>query len=606
MKGSEEIPFDAVLEFVIYVGANIIFSVHSTWSAAIVWFTHSAVLLYTTVGSSPVQYLHAFILCLIVAIVSFMAEVHQLESYKSYVDKHNLMVQLAHKTEEMRALIGNVAHDLKTPLQAFVSELESISDDDADTRDSLRGISDFMLMMINRSIEFTKVQSGHRLKPSMESVNISSCVDWVVTTISHSGKAENVTISTEYDLQGAAEWVITDKHWLLENLLCYMSNAVKFVSDGSITIKVSADFNDSENNQHFNNGQHDIENVSLQPASTASIIDKVRTKFSSPIAPEASSSESEVKYFQNGLKSKAHENVIIFSVIDTGVGISQDKMDGLFQPFFQAQKGAGGTGLGLYALSKRVEALGGEYGVRGRDDGAQGSCFWFSIPYRPDTELTEDSVVAYNHDIRRSHSVPSSQFKISSRRRTFSDANSEIESTEDGIVDDPKPVIEPPPPVMIPSAGMPRVLLVDDSHMIQKASTRALEKDGFHVTSAYNGVECLKQLKEARETGQHFDVVLLDLQMPVLDGFETIKRIREEEQLRDLESGLLDENEEDGGFPTSRALCNNGRRQYVIGLSANSDAESVDCVAAAGMDNFIAKPLRVSSLRKFCEPQIDF
>lgn len=113
MKGSEEIPFDAVLEFVIYVGANIIFSVHSTWSAAIVWFTHSAVLLYTTVGSSPVQYLHAFILCLIVAIVSFMAEVHQLESYKSYVDKHNLMVQLAHKTEEMRALIGNVAHDLK-------------------------------------------------------------------------------------------------------------------------------------------------------------------------------------------------------------------------------------------------------------------------------------------------------------------------------------------------------------------------------------------------------------------------------------------------------------------------------------------------------------
>lgn len=46
----------------------------------------------------------------------------------------------------------------QTPLQAFVSELESISDDDADTRDSLRGISDFMLMMINRSIEFTKVR----------------------------------------------------------------------------------------------------------------------------------------------------------------------------------------------------------------------------------------------------------------------------------------------------------------------------------------------------------------------------------------------------------------------------------------------------------------
>lgn len=441
----------------------------------------------------------------------------------------------------------------------------------------------------------------------MESVNIASCVDWVVTTISHSGKASAVTITTDYDLRGAAEWVITDKHWLLENLLCYMSNAVKFVSDGSIVIKVSADFDDGEHNQSLSR-EDDIENLSLQPTTTATIYDKVRTKFASPIAPEPLSSKSEAKYFENDTKSKAHENLIHFSVTDTGIGISKEKMNGLFQPFFQAQKGAGGTGLGLYALSKRIEALGGKYGVRGRDDGVQGSCFWFSIPYRPDTELTEDSVVAYNNDIRRSHSVPSSQFKIFSRPRAFSDANSEIESTEGAVVEEatPKAFIETAPTNVLPAPGVPRVLLVDDSHMIQKASTRALERDGFHVTSAYNGVECLKLLKEARDTGQHFDVVLLDLQMPVLDGFETIKRIREEESLRDLESGLLDENEEEIAFPTSRALCNNGRRQYVIGLSANSDAESVDCVAEAGMDNFIAKPLKVSSLRKFCEPQKDF
>eukprot|EP00603_Paraphysomonas_imperforata_P003424 CAMPEP_0114439404 /NCGR_PEP_ID=MMETSP0103-20121206/15178_1 /TAXON_ID=37642 ORGANISM="Paraphysomonas imperforata, Strain PA2" /NCGR_SAMPLE_ID=MMETSP0103 /ASSEMBLY_ACC=CAM_ASM_000201 /LENGTH=441 /DNA_ID=CAMNT_0001610159 /DNA_START=59 /DNA_END=1381 /DNA_ORIENTATION=- len=344
-----DLPANAVTSCLISLCLNMIYSVHSSWAAVIVVLAEIVCLFSGIDGNLP---------------------------------------QLEEKNLEMRSLIGNVAHDLKTPLQAIVSELDCISDDDSGTRDSLRGISDFMAMMINRSIDFTKVQSGRNLQPSMESVNIANCVDWVVNTISQSRKESEVTVTTEYDLQGAAEWVITDKHWLLENLLCYMSNAVKFVSDGSITIKVSADFNDSENNQHFNNGQHDIENVSLQPASTASIIDKVRTKFSSPIAPEASSSESEVKYFQNGLKSKAHENVIIFSVIDTGVGISQDKMDGLFQPFFQAQKGAGGTGLGLYALSKRVEALGGEYGVRGRDDGAQGSCFWFSIPYRPDTELT--------------------------------------------------------------------------------------------------------------------------------------------------------------------------------------------------------------------------
>lgn len=121
MKNSDEILFDAVLEFVISVGAHIIFSVHSTWSAAIVWMTHSAVIVYSTVGSGPVQYLHVFMLCLIVAIVSFMAESHQFDSYKSYVEKHNLMMQLARKTEEMRALIGNVAHDLKVRFRGYWS-----------------------------------------------------------------------------------------------------------------------------------------------------------------------------------------------------------------------------------------------------------------------------------------------------------------------------------------------------------------------------------------------------------------------------------------------------------------------------------------------------
>ena len=56
----------------------------------------------------------------------------------------------------------------------------------------------------------------------MESVNISNCIDWVTTTIAQSGKSEAVSINTEYDLKGAVEWVITDKHWLLENLLCYI------------------------------------------------------------------------------------------------------------------------------------------------------------------------------------------------------------------------------------------------------------------------------------------------------------------------------------------------------------------------------------------------
>jgi hypothetical protein len=72
------------------------------------------------------------------------------------------------------------------------------------------------------------------------------------------------------------------------------------------------------------------------------------------------------------------------SIEDTGIGLSVESRKVLFQPFKQVQRMAGGTGLGLFSLSKRMESLGGSRGVAPRRDGLQGSNFWFSFPYRPD------------------------------------------------------------------------------------------------------------------------------------------------------------------------------------------------------------------------------
>ena len=79
--------------------------------------------------------------------------------------------------------------------------------------------------------------------------------------------------------------------------------------------------------------------------------------------------------------------MIRIEIEDSGIGISEDMMSNLFNPFKQAQRLAGGTGLGLYSLAKRIEALGGDYGVNRRSDGQSGSLFWFTIPYRPDVRL---------------------------------------------------------------------------------------------------------------------------------------------------------------------------------------------------------------------------
>lgn len=147
--------------------------------------------------------------------------------------------------------------------------------------------------------------------------------------------------------------------------------------------------------------------------------------------------------------------------------------------------------------------------------------------------------------------------------------------------------------------GVPEksVLVVDDSLIIQKTTSKALQRDGFDVTCAGNGVECLDTM-EIRK----FDFILLDINMPVMDGFETISRIREQENT----SGLL------------------RSRQLVVGFSANSDAGCKQKALAlgkcphandatrktrrivcfdvlclfVGMDAFVEKPLKVSKLKE--------
>jgi hypothetical protein len=75
--------------------------------------------------------------------------------------------------------------------------------------------------------------------------------------------------------------------------------------------------------------------------------------------------------------------LLLFEIEDHGIGISEEVISSLFSPFKQAQRLAGGTGLGLFSLAKRVEALDGMCGARRRKDGENGSVFWFWIPYDP-------------------------------------------------------------------------------------------------------------------------------------------------------------------------------------------------------------------------------
>ena len=226
---------------------------------------------------------------------------------------------------------------------------------------------------------------------------------------------------------------------------------------------------------------------------------------------------------------------------DTGIGVSAEKQHALFTPFAKLQtRCLSGTGIGLYNVQQKCLALKGECGMYLRggggggddDDGPGGSTFWAEVPYTPVTP-------------------PASELPPS-RARAGSAANDE------------------PAEARFPNHT---ALIVDDTSTILKLLTRMLERKQFSVVCAADGAEALERLK-----AQHFNIALLDVQMPRMDGIECVRRLRQWEKSRGEKGGR--------------------RRQLTVALSANSEVEDRAACLEAGMDDFLAKPVTAVELEE--------
>lgn len=245
---------------------------------------------------------------------------------------------------------------------------------------------------------------------------------------------------------------------------------------------------------------------------------------------------------------------LCFAVRDTGIGIPVDRMERLFKSFSQVDSSTsrhyGGTGLGL-AISKRLsEMMGGRMWVESH--GKLGGDY--PAGFLPQLSAGESGSIFY--------------FTVSAIAVSQTSSIS-VDRTPEAPDSIPQPLEAETPSYPL------RILLAEDNVVNQKVALHLLQRLGYRADVAGNGLEVLEALRR-----QTYDVVLMDVQMPEMDGLEATQRICEEWSALD--------------------------RPYIIAMTANAMQGDRQLCLNAGMDDYLSKPIRIDALRgafSKCQPR---
>jgi signal transduction histidine kinase/CheY-like chemotaxis protein len=437
--------------------------------------------------------------------------------WKDLNDNVTVTELLALASRNKSEILANMSHELRTPLNSLLilSEVLSqnkenrLSPKEVEYAKTIHASGTDLLNLINDILDLSKVEAG-KMQVEPGDVPLTEVKEFCERTFVHMAEKKGVGFSVSLG-RGLPVSIRTDRqrlHQVLKNLL---SNAFKFTSSGRVELRVTP-------------------------------VDSQRMRF-----------ENEVL--------KRVGRLVAFSVVDSGIGIPQEKQKLIFEAFQQAEdttsRKYGGTGLGLSISRSLTHLLGGELQLE--SEPGQGSTFTLYLPEKytlPDGVAGESPERGVSPHEPERGSAPSQ--KTQALTPPLSPQAPELSA-------DDRQRRRPLPAESGTRLAGRKVLVVDDGIRDIFALISALESQKLEVLYAENGKAGLELL----HAHPAVDAVLMDMMMPVMDGYETMRAIRQDPLFATLP---------------------------IIAVTANAMRDDREKCLAAGASDYLAKPVDLDDL----------